>query len=343
MKPWLARSPRGRRGRVERGAVPDPLQPVRVHSIRAVTPRAVAVRLESAIDGVPLVPFEPGSHVDVHLRDDIVRQYSLVGSGKNPSRYEICVQRAAGSRGGSARVHEALRAGDRLAVSLPRNTFALREVAGPSLLLAGGIGITPFVSMAGRLHETGADFRLHAYVRDGADLPCRQELTTSAWSDRIIVHESARGDSFRQGGPSEVLTPSRSGAVYVCGPDGFAAAALARARAAGWDEAQVITEAFAAPARDPGALGREFVVVAASTGQRMLVPSDRSIADVVEHHGYDSRRSCGQGYCGSCLTRILAGTPDHRDTVQTPAQHASDSWINLCCSRARTPELVLDI
>ncbi len=327
------------------GAAAEPLQPVRVHSIRVVSTRAVAVRLESAIDGVPLAPFAPGSHVDVHLTDDIVRPYSLVGSGAGSWYYDICVQRARPSRGGSALIHESLQAGDLLAVSFPRNTFALRDGSGASLLLAGGIGITPFVSMAGRLHETGADFRLHVYVRDDADLPCRQEVMASPWADRIVVHESARGDSFRRDGPDGLRTPSATGDLYVCGPEGFVTSAVTRARAAGWDDTRVVTEAFAAPVRDPAPdpQAEGFVIVAASTGQRMLVPPGVAIADVLERHGYDSRRSCGQGYCGSCLTRVLAGTPDHRDIVQTPAQHASNSWISLCCSRARTAELVLDV
>ncbi len=245
-------------------------------------------------------------------------------------------------RGGSAAVHDALRVGDRVRISEPRNTFPLDSAAGHSVLLAGGIGLTPLVAMAERLHREGASFELHAYSASEETLPLREHLASRPWASRVQTHYSATGDSLRAGAPETIASPQPGAVLYVCGPPGFIDAAVAYAAAAGWPEEAVRTERFvlAEPVELSGAA---FSVIAASTGQEMGVGEDETIAEVLERNGFQVFLSCEQGICGSCITDVLDGIPDHRDEVQSPAEHASNTLINICCSRSRTPTLTLDI
>lgn len=314
---------------------------VRVVSKEPVSDRAVLLELRDA-EGAVLEPFEAGAHIDLQIAPGLIRQYSLVDIGRNDGAYTICVQREDG-RGGSIAVHDRVREGDTLTISPPRNTFPLTQPDGRMLLLAAGVGVTPLVSMAAHLHRTGADFEFHAYTRSPNALPLREHLESGAYRDRVFVHDSSRGDSFRTSAPRLLYQPVEGGAVYVCGPEAFVALARERASDAGWGPEQFHSERFA-PAAPPEPEGSApFTVVAASTGQEMSVAPDESIADVLERHGYETYRSCGQGYCGSCVTRVISGIPDHRDETQSPEEHARDSHINLCCSRSLSAVLELDV
>jgi vanillate O-demethylase ferredoxin subunit len=193
--------------------------------------------------------------------------------------------------------------------------------------------------MAGALEAAGASFELHCYAR-GA-MPLREYIESQPYRDRVTFHDSGAGDSLRAGPPAWQLAPEKT-VVYACGPAGFLEAARAHATAAGVAEAAFRSERF--QLEEPIDLtGDTFTVIAASTGERMAVADGETIAEVLERHGYEVTLSCEQGICGSCLTGVLAGTPDHRDEVQTPAEHAANTQINVCVSRARSASLTLDV
>jgi vanillate monooxygenase ferredoxin subunit len=311
--------------------------------VAALTPageRVLLIELRAA-GGGGLPAFTAGSHIDLHV-GPFVRQYSLLGSDDDASRYLIGVLRERAGRGGSAAIHDTLTVGDRLLISAPRNTFALDLGAAHSVLIAGGIGITPMIGMAERLHREGASFELHVYSPSAATLPLGAHLATRPWRDRVVTHFSADGDSFRGNAPTVIPWPSAGTAVYLCGPLGMIASATSFTAATEWPRDAVHVERFERGERlETG--GDAFTVIAASTGQEIRVGEQETIADALGRHGYPTSLSCEQGMCGSCITRVLAGVPEHRDEVQTPAEHAGNALINICCSRSLTPVLELEV
>ena len=338
-----------------------------VHTISLASSTSRSYELRAA-DGGALPSFEAGAHIDVHLGPSLVRQYSLCNSPREKGRYLICVRRDEDGRGGSRTLHRDLTVGRRLRISPPRNHFPL-VAAGHHVLVAGGIGITPLLSMAEALAARGASFVLHHYTSSAAEAPLLERLQTSALGERAVVHHSDQGDTVRAGLPAELRVPEADTAVYVCGPDGFMTHVVAEATAAGWHPGQLHTERFA-PKAPPSSeaeaeagngngngegegdgegdgakagVAAEFTVRIASTGTGYRVPADRTIAEVLTAHGVEVELSCEQGICGACLTPVLAGEPDHRDEVQTPDERAAGDRITICCSRARSPELLLGL
>lgn len=316
------------------------LLPVKVLARTGVSDRAVLLHL-GAIDGSRLPVFAAGSHVDLHIRGGMVRQYSLVGDPSDVDTYSICVQHEADGRGGSRAVHETIHVGSQLDVSAPRSSFALQATTARTILVGGGIGLTPLVSMAEKLHRDRSEFEFHVYARDRSSLPLADHLDARPWADAVDQHFSATGDSFRTAGPRALDVGTPGGAVYVCGPPEFIELARSRALSGGWSPAQIHVEQFVA-ARTAKA-GASFDVVASSTGETIPVGAEQSIADALESRGYETYRSCGQGFCGSCVVGVRAGIPDHRDDFQSDAQHATNTLINTCVSRSLSATLELDV
>lgn len=296
-------------------------------------------------DGRQLPPFSPGAHIDVHLPGGIVRQYSLCNSSRERDRYRIAVLLTPDTRGGSAAMHE-LREGQVLVTSEPRNHFPLasQDSSHPSLLLVGGVGITPILCMADKLHESGAMFKLHYAARSPQHMAFRESLSEGPLSASTELH-------FDDGPPPNCLDFGRllgaqdpSTHLYVCGPAGFIEAAVGKAREIGWAEERIHFEYFAAAPRDHDADGdREFLVRIASTGEELVVGSHETVLAVLARHGIEVPASCEQGVCGTCATAVLGGECDHRDMVLDPAQRESNLIFHPCVSRARTPVLVLDL
>ncbi len=330
-----------KRADVGPGSAASATHSVRVTHRTSVSDRAILLRLENSDPGRGLPSFGAGAHVDLHIERGAVRQYSLVGDPADSGAYLVCVQREDQGRGGSISVHDRLMPGALVSVSGPRNTFALRSHSSRVLLLGGGIGVTPLVSMAEQLHRDGVPFDFHVYARDRRSLPLADHLEQRPWAARVHAHYSDRGDSFRSSGPSALSEPVGGGAVYVCGPDAFVELALSRALDGGWAADQLHIERFRAP--DESREGAAFEVVIASTGERVPVGENESLADALEGRGFETYRSCGQGFCGSCVVGVRGGIPDHRDDYQSDAQHRSNAIINVCVSRSRTPVLELDL
>lgn len=295
-----------------------------------------------SLDGASLPPFSAGSHIDLHLPNGLVRQYSLCNDPRERDRYQIGVLLDPASRGGSRCLHEAVQEGARLRISEPRNLFPLAHDAGHSLLFAGGIGITPILCMAERLAQSGAEFELHYCCRSLERAAFLERLRQSSFAARVHLHFDDGCADQRLDAARLLAAAQADSHLYVCGPGGFMAHVLDSARQAGWDETRVHREYFAA-APAPEAASGSFEVQLASSGQCFRIPPERSVADVLLEAGVDIPLSCEQGICGTCVTRVLAGEPDHRDLFMTDAEHARNDQFTPCCSRSKSPRLVLDL
>jgi vanillate monooxygenase ferredoxin subunit len=296
----------------------------------------------AAIDEQPLPPFSAGSHIDVHLPNGLVRQYSLCNHPQERHRYLIGVLLDPATRGGSQAMHEQVREGSRLRIGEPRNLFPLEHAAASSVLFAGGIGITPILCMAERLALAGADFELHYCGRSEDRTAFIERIRGSAFADRVQFHFDSGEASQRLDAPGVLNGPATDRHLYVCGPTGFMDFVLNTARAQGWAEAQLHREYFSAvPATTQDS--DSFEVQLASNGQCIRVPADRSVAEALLEAGIEIPLSCEQGICGTCLTRVLEGEPDHRDLFMTDAEHARNDQFTPCCSRSKSARLVLDL
>jgi vanillate O-demethylase ferredoxin subunit len=323
------------------GAAPRGALTVRVARVVRHTDEVNSYVLER-IDGLPLPVCEAGAHLDVHLPGGLVRSYSLCG---DPSRttesYEIAVKREDAGQGGSRALHMWVREGEILRVGLPRNQFRLAPAAPHHLLLGGGIGVTPLVSMAHALHALGASFTLAMFARSARHLPLARVLDNAPWRDRVQVHFDDVPQPTR---PAALLGQAPAGAhVYFCGPEGFMN--HVREACGSWPAERVHFEYFSAPTKPPAPAAPEaagaFEVLLARSQQRLRVAPGKSIAHVLQGAGVAVDTVCEQGICGSCLTPYLNGTPDHQDTCMSDAERATH--VAICCARSHSPTLTLDL
>lgn len=297
----------------------------------------VHFELRSA-EGQALSPFEAGAHVDVHLRPDLVRQYSLCGDPADTSRYRLAVRLEAQSRGGSASMHADLREGDRLQVGPPRNQFPLARAASRAVLIAGGIGITPLMAMVHALNRAGVPFYLHYCVRSRTGAAFLDELAAAPFAGHVSLHADDDAVSHFD---ASVLPPAQAGThLYVCGPGPFMDARIAEAKAAGWADDHLHLERFS---NEVDRTGDVFTVTAVRSGVTVTVAAQESIAEALIREGVDVALSCEQGVCGTCLVDVLEGVPDHRDCYLTDAEKAANRQMTICCSRAKTASLALDV
>ena len=296
----------------------------------------------TALDGGALPAFSAGSHIDVKLPGGITRQYSLFNDTAESHRYIIGVLKDPASRGGSRAMHELISEGDVLTISAPRNHFPLAHGARHSILFAGGIGITPLLCMAERLARVGESFELHYCTRSEDRTAFLSRIRCSGFGERAKFH-------FDNGPPEQKLdlakrlaTPEVGVHLYVCGPTGFMDAVLGSARGNGWAEDQLHYEFFSAEPVKSDA-DAAFEVRLASSGRVVVVAKDQSVTQALVAAGVEVMTSCEQGVCGTCLTRVLDGEPDHRDMYLSPEEQAANDQFLPCCSRSKSPRLVLDL
>jgi len=292
-------------------------------------------------DGGPLPAFGAGSHIDVQVPGGLTRQYSLCNDDQESHRYRIAVLRDAASRGGSQGMHEQVKEGDLLTISTPRNHFPLVR-AERTLLLAGGIGVTPLLCMAQRLATLGADFELHYCARSAERTAFRAEIAAAPWAQRVHLHFDDGEAAQKLDAASLLAAPAASTHVYVCGPTGFIDHVVGTANAQGWDKANVHLEYFGAAPQDTSGDG-SFEVRIASSGQSVTVAKDQSVVQALLAHGIEILTSCEQGVCGTCVTRVLEGECEHRDLYFTDEEKAANDQFTPCCSRAKSAVLVLDL
>ena len=291
------------------------------------------------VDGQALPTFTAGAHIDLHLDNGLTRQYSLCNPPNQTHQYVIGVLRDPASRGGSRFVHESLQIGQRLRISEPRNLFPIATEAKRHLLLAGGIGITPILCMAEQLAMQQADFELHYCSRDRKRTAFLSHIQQSAFADRSSLYWDTDDTALDI---NAVLQQPHAGThLYVCGPGGFIEHVLKSADRQGWAATNLHREFFSgAPAASAHGLD-SFEVEIEGTGQVIPVSAGQSVVEALACHGIKIPVSCEQGVCGTCLTRVVSGEPEHRDMFLTEEEHAQNDQFTPCCSRAKSTRLVL--
>lgn len=291
----------------------------------------------AAADGSDLPKFTPGAHIDVQITARLIRQYSLTGLA-GPGRYSIAVKREDKGRGGSRTLHQRFAAGGTVRISKPRNLFPMQPDDTHAILMAGGIGITPLLSMAQDRIASGASFEMHVFARNEPSLPFAKHLRQIATNAEIKLW-LGQDHGFDS---SAMPRFSRGHSLYLCGPAGFMLHIRRLAKTQGWPDHAIYSEAFSNTSR-ASAPGQAFEVRLARSGKRIEVADGQSLLDALQAHHVPITASCEQGICGTCRCRVLDGEVEHRDRVLTSDQHAQ-GLMTSCVSRARSGQtLVLDL
>ncbi|KDD12897.1 PDR/VanB family oxidoreductase [Bordetella bronchiseptica] len=310
--------------------------------VRAVTPLTAEIRhFElAAPDGAALPAYTPGAHLSVHvvLPDGTParREYSLLGDGSATASYDIAVQ-CREPAAGSAWMHR-LAVGDRIEAEPPVNAFALAADAAEHVLIAGGIGITPILSMARHLRGAGAAFTLHYAGRARAAMAFAEEAAAMGAACRLYHDDGA---PLQDALPGILAAPAAGRHLYVCGPRALIADTVDGAAAAGWPSASVHYELF------QGALAlrgdQPFDLVLRQSGITVSVPAGQTMLDALLQAGVEPLYDCRRGECGMCLTPVLQGKPDHRDHYLSPREREAGDAVCVCVSRACGASLTLDL
>lgn len=313
---------------------------VRVSKITQVADKVKRFRFER-MDGHPLPVFSGGAHVIVSMRDGAVLRrnpYSLMSSPLDASGYEISVLRVENSRGGSAFLHERLKEGDELTISQPVNLFPVDHRGRKHIMMAGGIGVTPFMAMMDQMEREGAAFELHYAVRTRTHGAYWKELQARYGAHRVKVYCDAENlfipvDAILENQPLGTH-------LYVCGPAGMINAVLGKAQAHGWPRQNLHSEEFLAPPP-----GRAFQVTLARSSRTIAVAPHQSILEAVEAAGVDAPYLCRGGACGQCETAVIAcdGQIEHNDHFLEPDEKASGKKIMICVSRIKGNAVTLDL
>ena len=311
-----------------------------VHALRFEADDIISVEFRPA-DGAVFPEFTAGSHIDLHLPNGLVRSYSLSNSTKDQQRYVVGVLKDRASRGGSRCVHEQLRVGQKLQISAPRNNFPLHEDASHSVLVAGGIGVTPVLCMAQRLKDLGKSFEFLYFARS------RKSAAFIADIEALGVSVTWHFDD-EQGGPPNLTTllgrraKNVSEHYYACGPsvmlDNF------EKTCASLGHTQAHIERFSAVEAAASADAKaSYTVELRSSGKTFEVTPDTTLHKQLIASGVFIPFSCEEGICGSCETRVLEGEVDHRDSILTPAERTANTVMMVCVSGCKSQRLVLDL
>jgi tetrachlorobenzoquinone reductase len=315
---------------------------VLVTAVRAEA-QGIASWVLARADGTALPSFTAGAHIDLKLANGLVRSYSLCNSPDEGNRYIIAINNDPQSRGGSKFIHDTLRVGDLVNISAPRNNFPLVEDADHIVFIAGGIGITPIYSMIQRLESLGRSWELHYSAR-------RKEMC--AFRTQFELLELRRPGRVRfnfdhePGGRmldlNEIIANSNADAhLYCCGPSPMLRAFENAAQALGRRSAQIHVEYFTAV--QEAATKGGFTVELARSKKSFFVPPGKTILRTLLDNDVDVPNSCSEGICGTCETAVIAGIPDHRDSVLSPEDRAVNRTMMICCSGSKSEKIVLDL
>jgi ferredoxin-NADP reductase len=286
--------------------------------------------------GAVLPAVTPGAHISLKLPNGVERQYSLTNYGADLTDYTVGVKLDPHSRGGSLFMHNQLRVGTKIAIDAPRNNFPLVEDAEHVVLIAGGIGITPLYCMAKRLKELGRSFELHYSTRSREDAAFLKELQEYP---KVHFHFDAEQQGKFLPIADIVANAPPNAHLYCCGPTPMLAAfeKAGEGRPAGHIHIEYFTAKY--EAADEGG----FTVVLARSSKEVTIPKGKTILQVVRDAGVDVPFSCEEGICGACETRVIEGTPDHRDSVLSESERKQNATMMICCSGSKSPKLVLDL
>ncbi|MEH2624571.1 ferredoxin-NADP reductase [Bradyrhizobium sp. AZCC 1719] len=295
------------------------------------------------VSGAPMPGWSAGAHIDVHLPDVGRRSYSLIETvspraAEHPTAYRIAVLQENKSHGGSSFMH-GLKTGDRLTISPPANNFPLRAGAGEVALVAGGIGVTPLLTMACELNAAKRPFSFYYAGRSRSELAFLGDIERLASASATIHADDEAGCFFDLEGLMSGLAPDVP--LYLCGPLPMIEAAIALAKRMNWPQGRLHFEIFTAPEEKSG--DSAFEVELRSSGRVYEIPAGRTILDVLIEAGEDPMHDCKRGDCGICQTTVISGIPDHRDYILSDSEKASNKVMQICISRAKTKRLVLDL
>lgn len=311
-----------------------------IHTLRHEAEDITSIELRP-VGGGEFPAFTAGAHIDLHLPNQMVRSYSLLNPQTERGRYVVAVLKDRASRGGSRCVHEQLRVGMRIAISAPRNHFPLHEDASHTVLIAGGIGVTPILCMGRRLQALGRSFELLYFARSRASAAFVPEI--EALGAPVHWHFDAE-----RGGPPDLqaLLAAREGQAgthyYACGPSVMLDSFEKHCADLGYTDAHI--ERFSAVAVAASADAQHgYTVELKRMGKVITVAADASLLAALRAAGVDPATSCEEGICGACETRVLEGTPDHRDSVLSAAERAANKAMMVCVSGCKSERLVLDI
>jgi ferredoxin-NADP reductase len=311
-----------------------------VHTLRFEAQNIISVDLRP-MAGQKLVPFQPGSHIDLHLPGNLIRSYSLANDSQETHRYLLGILKEKSSRGGSVYVHEQLRVGMQLTISEPRNNFPLSEEADHSVLIAGGIGVTPILSMAKRLQALGKSFEILALGRSRNAFAFADDIAEL----KCPVHWHF--DDASNGPPNlhdllQARPPKGNVHYYACGPAAMLDAFETVCQTLGYAHHHI--ERFAAVEVKAADDARQsFIVELRKSGKTFEVTPDTNLHQQLIQRKINVPFSCEEGICGACETQVLEGIPDHRDMVLSSAEQASNRVMMVCVSGCKSERLVLNL
>ena len=290
-----------------------------------------------------LPPFTAGAHIDVTVTledgSSDTRSYSISSDPEVTSTYTLGVLRETAGKGGSAYMHDKVTVGDKIESTAPKNHFPIDEEAEDHLLIAGGIGITPILSMARKLTRTQANFDMHYAARTPEDMAFKTDVESVCGENGTLYFDG--GDPAKGVNLKELLSHRPAGRhLYVCGPTGLIEGVRDTAKELGWPENTVHFEVFK-PVELDGE-DHEIEVILAQSGETYMVPADVSILDHLLDKGIDIDWDCKMGICGLCATKLLAGEPDHRDYVLTEDERNDEQQFCPCISRAKGASITLE-
>lgn len=312
---------------------------VRIHCIRYEARDVLSFSLRSPEGNLPL--WTPGSHIDVHLPNGLVRSYSLSNAHPSNEEYRFTVQLDSATRGGSKAMHETLRVGQFLEITPPRNNFELCETAERSVFFAGGIGVAPLIPMTQRLSDLGRRWTVYYCIRTPDRAAHVEELERAAAlnsSNLILNYDEIPGGRMLDL-PALIGALKGDTHLYCCGPDGMLNSF--RKAAAAFPSEQVHFEYFSSPVEAES--GGGFIVELAKSGREINVKPGQTILEALRDAGVEVASSCEEGVCGTCETRVLAGKPEHRDLILSERERAESRTMMICCSGSLSDRLVLDL
>ena len=288
------------------------------------------------VDGAPLPPVEPGAHIDIHLPNGMMRQYSLVTAEGERKSYVVGIKKDRASRGGSKYIHEQLRVGQVLKIGGPRNNFPLEQDAGHSVLIAGGIGITPIYCMAQRLIALGKPWTMYYSCRERGEAAFLDALQGRP---EVTLHfDDEAGGKFLDLDKIVADAP-RDAHFYCCGPNPMLKAYEEATKTL--PEGRMHIEYFTAA--EEAATEGGYTVVLQRSGKEFAIPEGKTILQVLREAGMDVTYSCEEGVCGACETAVISGAPDHRDNILTDREREESKTMMICCSGSKSARLVLDM
>jgi len=314
------------------------LRPVRIrHAARAA--EDIQLFELAALDGGDLPEFSAGAHLVVRCPNGLMRRYSLCNDPHERDRYVIAVKREANGGGGSVSLVDDTRIGDQILVSEPRNDFGLSGNPASYLFIAGGIGITPILSMMRYLRTAGGKpYKLYYLSRSPALTAFREELSRPEYRGKVVIHHD-HGDPDKSYDLWPVLEQPKGAHLYCCGPRGLMEAV--RDMTGHWSSSAVHFEDFGSGKASRGADDRPFTIRLARSGGSIEVPAGTTALEALRAHGHAIPSSCESGTCSTCKVGLVEGEVDHRDLVLTDYERVKSMLV--CVSRAHTPELVLDL